>query len=139
MIPLRFKFSWDLKWWKSWMKFWKVKAQLLSAEERSDRRRTVCTFFTLKCHYYIFKASYIIQCHWNIESFYFQEYFIIMQSIFWPSSGINERYDLKGCTGGRKEDPQELSEFNEIVLKDGNFLNTRINLGQNKLWYKCII
>ena len=62
-----------------------------------------------------------------------------MQSIFWPSSGINQRYDLKGCTGGRKEDPQELSDFNEIVLKDGNFLNTRINLGQNKLWYKCII
>ena len=58
-----------------------------------------------------------------------------MQSIFWPSSGINERYDLKGCTGGRTENPQDLTEFNEIVMKDGNFLHAKMNLGENKLWY----
>ena len=57
-----------------------------------------------------------------------------MQSIFWPSSGIHERYDLKGCTGGRREDEPELSEFNEVVLKDGNFLNKNIDLGTERSW-----
>ena len=57
-----------------------------------------------------------------------------MQSIFWPSSGIHERYDLKGCTGGRKEDKSDLSEFNEFVMKDGNFSDKHINLGCERSW-----
>ena len=58
-----------------------------------------------------------------------------MQSIFWPSSGIAARYDIKGCDGGRTEDPHEISEFNETVLKDGNFLGIQISLSQERLWY----
>ena len=57
-----------------------------------------------------------------------------MQSIFWPSSGINERYDLKGCTGGRKENELDLSEFNEFVMKDGNFSGKHLNLGSERDW-----
>ena len=57
-----------------------------------------------------------------------------MQSIFWPSSGINERFDLKGCTGGRKEDELELSKFNEFVMKDGNFSGKHLYLGSERSW-----
>ena len=65
----------------------------------------------------------------------FKVHFIIMQSVFWPSSGMNERYDIKGCIGGRKEErPEELSEFNELVMKDANVLDVSIDLGSNKKW-----
>ena len=65
----------------------------------------------------------------------FKVHFIIMQSVFWPSSGINERYDIKGCVGGRKEErPDELSEFNELVMKDANVLDVSIDLGSNQKW-----
>ena len=55
-----------------------------------------------------------------------------MQSIFWPASGINKRFDIKGCLGGRYQDPQTLQE--QFVLKDQNFINTPLNLGQHKQW-----
>ena len=58
-----------------------------------------------------------------------------MQSIFWPSSGIDERYDIKGCLKGRMEDPRVFAIFNELVMKDGNFVDVRLNLGQEKEWY----
>ena len=62
-------------------------------------------------------------------------HFIIMQSVFWPSSGIYERYDIKGCISGRKEErPEELSEFNELVMKDANVLDVSIDLGSNQKW-----
>ena len=65
----------------------------------------------------------------------FKVHFIIMQSVFWPSSGINERYDIKGCISGRKEErPDELSEFNELVMKDANVLDVLIDLGSNQKW-----
>ena len=58
-----------------------------------------------------------------------------MQSVFWPSSGIQERYDIKGCISGRKEErPDELSEFNEHVMKDANVLGVSIDLGPNQKW-----
>ena len=58
-----------------------------------------------------------------------------MQSVFWPSSGIYERYDIKGCISGRKEErPEELSEFNELVMKDANVLDVSIDLGSNQKW-----
>ena len=55
-----------------------------------------------------------------------------MQSIFWPSSGIVDRFDVKGCLGGRFEDPKTKNE--ELVLKDQNFYHIPISLGQNRAW-----
>ena len=55
-----------------------------------------------------------------------------MQSVFWPSSGISQRYDIKGCLGGRFEDPDKYPH--EVVLKDQNFYHVPLNIGNKKVW-----
>ena len=48
--------------------------------------------------------------------------FIVIQSIFWPSTGIQQLYDIKGCLGGRYQDETEAGD-RELVLKDQNFIH----------------
>eukprot|EP00095_Tigriopus_kingsejongensis_P008122 maker-scaffold184_size276635-snap-gene-1.44 protein:Tk08122 transcript:maker-scaffold184_size276635-snap-gene-1.44-mRNA-1 annotation:"phosphatidylinositol 4-phosphate 5-kinase-like protein 1-like isoform x2" len=43
-------------------------------------------------------------------------HFIVMQSIFWPSIRIQEKYDIKGCVLGRVEPKSSRDE--DLVLKD---------------------
>ncbi len=57
-----------------------------------------------------------------------------MQSIFWPTLGIGERYDLKGCLMGRFEDPSVRDKTEEFVLKDQNFQDIKIHLGRERAW-----
>ena len=60
--------------------------------------------------------------------FIFQISFIVMQSIFWPSRRIRDKYDLKGCLKGRREKSQKSEAGNSntdsehVVLKDANFV-----------------
>ena len=56
-----------------------------------------------------------------------------MQSIFWPTLGINDRFDIKGCLKGRYQDPGN-SKTEEMVLKDQNFQQESLNLGKDKAW-----
>jgi len=58
-----------------------------------------------------------------------------MQSIFWPTLGIGQRYDVKGCLKGRFQDPDESTNTEEIVFKDQNFLKIPLRLGKDKAWY----
>lgn len=55
-----------------------------------------------------------------------------MQSIFWPSIRIGEKYDLKGCLLGRYE--SNTSPDDDVVQKDGNFHGTPLNFGQYQSW-----
>lgn len=61
----------------------------------------------------------------------------MVQSIFWPSSRIEERYDIKGCLGGRFEDPAAGPNvaIDSLVYKDQNFLGTPISLGKERAWF----
>lgn len=75
----------------------------------------------------------LFSIHFDYLIFQFQRHFIVMQSVFWPASGITKKFDIKGCLGGRYQDPKTLQE--QFVLKDQNFINTPLNLGQHKQWY----
>ncbi|XP_059094173.1 uncharacterized protein LOC131889161 [Tigriopus californicus] len=55
-----------------------------------------------------------------------------MQSIFWPSIRIGEKYDIKGCLLGRYE--PNISADDDVVQKDGNFHGTPLNFGQYQSW-----
>ena len=92
--------------------------------QSGQKNRMVCEscFTTLCCLFIILNAVF----------FLLQRHFIVMQSIFWPSSGITQKFDIKGCLGGRYQDPNTMKEH--FVLKDKNFLNTPLNLGQHKTW-----
>ncbi len=73
---------------------------------------------------------------------------LVMQSIFWPSSQITAKFDLKGCLAGRTvkeregkieedQDDQVVEVFGEedfLVLKDGNFVGTDVNFGGSSRW-----
>ena len=56
-----------------------------------------------------------------------------MQSIFWPTLGITDRYDVKGCLKGRFEDPEK-AQLEESMLKDQNFLQVKMELGREMAW-----
>ena len=73
--------------------------------------------------------------------------FIVMQSVFWPSSRIAEKFDLKGCIAGRRETRSSEGgaagpdDEQQVVLKDANFEERGIilNLGPNRGWYAVIL
>ena len=83
----------------------------------------------------------LFSCNPQIMTFLltFQLNFIVMQSIFWPSRRIRDKYDLKGCLKGRNErqggnrktscskEENKAGNSNSldaehVVLKDANFV-----------------
>ncbi len=88
-----------------------------------------------------------------------QVYLLVTQSVFWPSSRIAARFDLKGCLAGRTErvDNDNSSNNNNgssssnnnginnnsnveeefVVLKDGNFIEdgVHVDLGGSNRWW----
>ncbi|XP_048199614.1 phosphatidylinositol 4-phosphate 5-kinase-like protein 1 [Perognathus longimembris pacificus] len=63
-----------------------------------------------------------------------KKYFIIMQSIFYPTGRISERYDIKGCEVSRWVEPAPEGSPLVLVLKDLNFQGKTINLGSQRSW-----
>jgi phosphatidylinositol-4-phosphate 5-kinase-like protein 1 len=57
-----------------------------------------------------------------------------MQSVFWPSSRIREKFDLKGCLKGRYQPPRPDADPINVVLKDVNFGDRGLVLGQIAPW-----
>lgn len=62
-------------------------------------------------------------------------YFLTMQSIFYPPSNIETRFDVKGCLGGRYQKPNAPDSNVITILKDRNFENESIHLGVQKHWF----
>uniref|UniRef100_A0A3B3VJ15 Phosphatidylinositol-4-phosphate 5-kinase like 1 n=1 Tax=Poecilia latipinna TaxID=48699 RepID=A0A3B3VJ15_9TELE len=67
---------------------------------------------------------------------FMDEYFIVMQSVFYPHDRINNRYDIKGCEVGRWTDPETGGKQVIKVLKDNNFKEQSIVLGPEKSWFE---
>ncbi|XP_054440843.1 phosphatidylinositol 4-phosphate 5-kinase-like protein 1 [Pteronotus mesoamericanus] len=63
-----------------------------------------------------------------------KKYFIIMQSVFYPTGRISERYDIKGCEVSRWVEPAPEGSPIVLVLKDLNFQGKTINLGPQRSW-----
>ncbi|XP_004713345.1 phosphatidylinositol 4-phosphate 5-kinase-like protein 1 [Echinops telfairi] len=63
-----------------------------------------------------------------------KKYFIIMQSVFYPTGRIAERYDIKGCEVNRWVEPAPKGSSLVLVLKDLNFEGRTINLGPQRSW-----
>ncbi|XP_066896196.1 phosphatidylinositol 4-phosphate 5-kinase-like protein 1 isoform X1 [Kogia breviceps] len=63
-----------------------------------------------------------------------KKYFIIMQSVFYPTGRISERYDIKGCEMSRWVEPAPEGSPLVLVLKDLNFQGKTINLGPQRNW-----
>ncbi|XP_033732639.1 phosphatidylinositol 4-phosphate 5-kinase-like protein 1 [Pecten maximus] len=61
-------------------------------------------------------------------------YFLTMQSIFYPPSNIDTRFDVKGCLGGRYQKPNADEDI-LTILKDQNFEQETIHLGVQKTWF----
>nr|BAE37997.1 unnamed protein product [Mus musculus] len=64
-----------------------------------------------------------------------KKYFIIMQCIFYPTSRISERYDIKGCNISRWVDPAPEGSPLVLVLKDLNFQEKTMRLGAQRSWF----
>ncbi|XP_068167502.1 phosphatidylinositol 4-phosphate 5-kinase-like protein 1 [Antennarius striatus] len=64
-----------------------------------------------------------------------KNYFIVMQSVFYPDERINIRYDIKGCEVGRWTNPDTGGKQIIKVLKDNNFEGQHITLDQEKSWF----
>ncbi|KAL5012428.1 hypothetical protein ScPMuIL_010979 [Solemya velum] len=66
-----------------------------------------------------------------------KKYFLVMQSIYYPSERIDERFDIKGCFAGRYQKPNPPGSDVITVLKDQNFAQdeVKIVLGSQKEWF----
>ncbi|XP_071096291.1 phosphatidylinositol 4-phosphate 5-kinase-like protein 1 [Haliotis cracherodii] len=64
-----------------------------------------------------------------------KKYFVVMQSIFYPSHRIETRFDIKGALAGRYQQPYPPGSNIVTVLKDQNFLNEVIDLGPQREWF----
>ncbi|ESO88635.1 hypothetical protein LOTGIDRAFT_125751 [Lottia gigantea] len=58
-----------------------------------------------------------------------------MQSIFYPSHRIEERYDVKGCLAGRYQKPRPPGSTVVTVYKDQNFVDQSLDLGTQGEWF----
>uniref|UniRef100_A0A8C1MRW7 Phosphatidylinositol-4-phosphate 5-kinase-like 1 n=1 Tax=Cyprinus carpio TaxID=7962 RepID=A0A8C1MRW7_CYPCA len=63
-----------------------------------------------------------------------KEYFIVMQSVFYPDDRITARYDIKGCEVSRWTDPAPEGSQIIVVLKDLNFEGQFIQLDHQRPW-----
>ncbi|XP_076454568.1 phosphatidylinositol 4-phosphate 5-kinase-like protein 1 [Babylonia areolata] len=61
--------------------------------------------------------------------------FLVMQNIFYPANRIEDRFDVKGCTAGRYQEPDPPGSRTITVLKDQNFFNEELDLGTNRDWF----
>ncbi|KAL4219158.1 hypothetical protein ACF0H5_021740 [Mactra antiquata] len=64
-----------------------------------------------------------------------KKYFLVMQSIFYPTVRLEERFDIKGCLTNRYQDPNPPGKKTILVLKDQNFLHEKLELGNEKDWF----
>lgn len=64
-----------------------------------------------------------------------KKYLLVMQSIFFPTPRIEERYDIKGCVYNRFQNPNPPGQRTLIILKDQNFLHEKIELGPQRDWF----
>ena len=58
-----------------------------------------------------------------------------MQSVFFPDSNINSKFDIKGCWAGRYQAPEKNKIPSEMVFKDQNFYGEYLLLGEDKNWF----
>uniref|UniRef100_A0A6I8P8J8 Phosphatidylinositol-4-phosphate 5-kinase like 1 n=1 Tax=Ornithorhynchus anatinus TaxID=9258 RepID=A0A6I8P8J8_ORNAN len=63
-----------------------------------------------------------------------KQYFIIMQSVFYPDERITDRYDIKGCQVSRWTEPMPEGSPVIVVLKDLNFEGSVLRLGSQRAW-----
>ncbi|XP_072015466.1 phosphatidylinositol 4-phosphate 5-kinase-like protein 1 [Amphiura filiformis] len=63
------------------------------------------------------------------------QFFTVMQSVFYPDERIRTRFDLKACVARRyaRREPKDSEQVS--VLKDINFGNEMLQLGQQKDWF----
>ncbi|KAK6195324.1 hypothetical protein SNE40_000781 [Patella caerulea] len=64
-----------------------------------------------------------------------KKYFLVMQSIFYPSHRIEDRFDIKGCLAGRYQKPRPPGSTIVTVYKDQNFVDESLNLGTQGEWF----
>ncbi len=57
----------------------------------------------------------------------FQWHFIVMQSIFWPTLGIGQRYDVKGCLKGRYQVSISPTLLRKVQMRWQSFFGTLIS------------
>ncbi|XP_041367931.1 phosphatidylinositol 4-phosphate 5-kinase-like protein 1 [Gigantopelta aegis] len=64
-----------------------------------------------------------------------KKYFLVMQSIFYPSHRLEDRFDIKGALAGRYQRPNPPGCNVVTVLKDQNFLEETIDIGSQRDWF----
>lgn len=64
-----------------------------------------------------------------------KKYLLVMQSIFFPTPRIEERFDIKGCIYNRFQNPNPPGQRTLIILKDQNFLQEKLELGAQRDWF----
>ncbi|XP_060569931.1 phosphatidylinositol 4-phosphate 5-kinase-like protein 1 [Ruditapes philippinarum] len=64
-----------------------------------------------------------------------KKYFLVMQSIFYPTVRLEERFDIKGCLTNRYQNPNPSGKKTIIVLKDQNFMEETLCLGNQRDWF----
>ncbi|KAL8567053.1 hypothetical protein ACOMHN_027482 [Nucella lapillus] len=62
-------------------------------------------------------------------------FFLVMQNIFYPADRIEDRFDVKGCTAGRYQEPDPPGSQTITVLKDQNFFQEELQLGTDREWF----
>ncbi|XP_070175622.1 phosphatidylinositol 4-phosphate 5-kinase-like protein 1 [Littorina saxatilis] len=62
-------------------------------------------------------------------------FFLVMQNVFYPPDRIEDRFDIKGCTAGRYQQPDPPGSHTITVLKDQNFLQEHLQLGSSREWF----
>ncbi|XP_059151535.1 phosphatidylinositol 4-phosphate 5-kinase-like protein 1 isoform X2 [Physella acuta] len=113
---------------------------------KSNRKRDVTFFLSILRSYMQHFISYphsllvkYIGCYAIKISGKPKKYFLVMQSIFYPSERIEDRFDIKGCTAGRYQHPRPEGSNVITVLKDRNFLNDELDFGDQGEWFKAQI
>ncbi|XP_053381054.1 phosphatidylinositol 4-phosphate 5-kinase-like protein 1 isoform X2 [Mercenaria mercenaria] len=64
-----------------------------------------------------------------------KKYFLVMQSIFYPTVRLEERFDIKGCLANRYQNPHPSGKKTILVLKDQNFMGEALSLGNQRDWF----
>ncbi|XP_005107881.2 phosphatidylinositol 4-phosphate 5-kinase-like protein 1 [Aplysia californica] len=109
---------------------------------KSNRRRDVIFFLSTLSKYMQHFISYphsllvkYIGCYAIKLKGKKKRFFLVMQSIFYPSDRIEDRFDVKGCIAGRYQKPNRPGSHIITVLKDQNFFNEELDLGSQSDWF----
>ncbi|RUS74122.1 hypothetical protein EGW08_018129 [Elysia chlorotica] len=113
---------------------------------KSNRQRDVRFFLCLLedylKHFICFPHSLLVKyigCYTIKFTGRPRKFFLVMQSIFFPSVRIEERFDIKGCTAGRYQKPNSPDSNIVTVLKDQNFLDEEMDFGDQGDWFMAQI